>query len=338
MNKFWRPVGGVVFSFIVIGILLPSRPQVLREIIIDAHPATVFVLLNDFHRVNLWSSKTDEDPNARVAISGPPLGRNATLQWNGQIIGKGRQIITDSAPFERVANLITLNESTELTSVFTLIPQDGMTKVVWAYERDFGLNLAGRYFGLLLDRIHGPRLEHGLRRLADLAESLPRADFSDLEVEQIVVEAADIAYLVTTSRPDAAAMSEAMGESFFDILNFIDRHGLSEAGAPLSITRTFSGSELVFDAAIPVRGIAGDTPRLAEAVKIGTTYGGPVIRVKHVGSYASLGETHDKIAAFLAARGIKRNGDAWESYISDPSRTDESGLITYVYYPVADQD
>jgi len=296
--------------------------------------ATVFVLLNDFHRIQLWSPPTEDDPNARIELSGPVRGTGATLQWDGQIIGSGRQTITESDPWHRVVSRITLGNGTEATSTLALEEEGSATRVTWTYERDFGMNLAGRFFGVLLDRIHGPRLERDIARLTDLAEGLPRADFSDLEVEYIVVEAADIAYLTTTSQPDAAAMSTAMRESFFDILSFIDRHHLSEAGAPLSITRAFSGSELVFDAAIPVRGVSAETARSAESVKTGRTYEGMVIRVRHTGSYASLGQTHDKIAAYLAAMGIKRNGDAWESYVSDPGRSDESGLLTYVYYPI----
>jgi effector-binding domain-containing protein len=125
-----------------------------------------------------------------------------------------------------------------------------------------------------------------------------------------------------------------MGDAYYSILGFIDDHDLGTAGAPMSITRTFSGSELVFDAAIPVRGLTAATPRNGDTVRISTTYAGPVVRVKHIGSYRTLGRTHDKIAAYLAALGIKRNGDAWESYISDPQRTDEADLQTYVYYPV----
>jgi AraC family transcriptional regulator len=209
-----------------------------------------------------------------------------------------------------------------------------MTRVAWLHESDHGFNIVGRYFGLLQGSIIGPEQAEGLARLKELAENLPRGDFSDIEIEQIVVEAADIAYLRTTSIPEASAISEAMGDAYFSVLNFIDEYGLNDAGAPLSITRTFSGSELVFDAAIPVRGVNAATPRTAEAVKIGRTYAGPVIRVKHIGPYRTLGRTHDKIAAYLAALGIVRNGDAWESYISDPIRTDEAALLTYVYYPI----
>ena len=37
-----------------------------------------------------------------------------------------------------------------------------------------------------------------------------------------------------------------MGDAYFEILSFIDQHGLQEAGAPISITRSFSGAELLF--------------------------------------------------------------------------------------------
>ncbi len=334
MNRYWRWTGGVILGIVVIGFLLPSRVQVEREATIDANPATVFSLLNDFQQINKWSPVTEGDPNARLDFSGPLSGVGSMVSWSGRIAGHGIETITESEAFDRIVTQIEYGNGREGGNRIVLSKVDGMTNIVWVYDRKYGFNLAGRYFGLLLDGIVGPDLERKLSRLADFAESLPRADFSDLDVEQIVVEASDIAYLRTTSRPEATAISEAMGGSFFEILRFIDKHSLAEAGAPLSVTRAFSGSELVFDAAIPVRGITVDTPRSAESVKIGTTYEGPVIRVKHVGSYSSLGRTHDKIAAYLAAKGIERDGDAWESYISDPGQIGESGLLTYVYYPI----
>ena len=221
---------------------------------------------------------------------------------------------------------------------FALVETDDGTHLTWTYEHDYGFNLPARYFGFLLRRIVAPDIEAEINRLKDFAESLPRTDFSDMNVEQLVVGAVDFAYLTTTSIPSATAISEAMGDAYFAVLSFIDEQGLAEAGAPLSITRTFSGSELVFDAGIPVRGITDVTPRNGPGVRVGKTYAGPVIRVRHVGPYRTLGRTHDKIAAWLAALGIERNGDAWEAYVSDPTRTVESELLTYVYYPVQARD
>jgi len=319
---------------VVIGFLLPSRTHIEREIEIDAHAATVFALLNDFRLINRWSRWTDADPNVRVEISGPLRGIGASMSWDGQIIGQGRQTIVESVPFERISSTLGAGEQDSATSSYQLTESTSGMLLVWSYEREFGFNLAGRYFGLMLDGIVGPEHERDLQSLKELAENMPRADFSDLDIEQIVVEAMDIAYYRTASIPAAAAISEAMGRAYYEVLGFIDEQKLQEAGAPLSITRTFSGSELVFDAGIPVRGVNNNTPRSARHVKIGTTYAGPVVRVKHIGPYRNLGITHDKIASYLAAVGIERNGDAWESYVSDPARTNEDRLLTYVYYPI----
>ena len=98
--------------------------------------------------------------------------------------------------------------------------------------------------------------------------------------------------------------------------------------------RGFAGSQLRFDAAIPVRGVTDAKPGDRAIVKLGETYSGPAIRVRHVGSYRQLGATHRKIAAYIAALGLERNGDAWETYVSDPTRVPEARLLTDVYYPV----
>jgi len=338
MSGSWRWVGGFFLFLVLLGIVLPARVHIERELVIDAHPATIFALLNDFRQMEKWSPKADGDPNARIDFSGPPRSVGASVAWNGQIVGQGRQTITASDPFNHIGTIVVSGNSSEATVSFWLQETDNMTRVTWSWERDYGWNIAGRYFGIFQDDIIGTSYEQGLTNLAGMAERLPRADFSDMQIEQIVVEAIEIAFLRTTSIPQAAAISEAMGESYFEILGFIDQFDLQEAGAPISITRTFSGSELVFDAAIPVRGSTGAIPRMQQSVKIGATYEGPVIRVRHIGSYGTLGQTHEKIAAYLAAVGIERNGDAWESYVSDPTRTTEAELLTYVYYPIRNQD
>lgn len=334
MTENGRKAAIVIGGIIIVGLILPSSPRVAREAIIDAPAATVFSLLNNFRQVNEWSPFSEDDPNARVDISGPLSGVGATVTWNGRIIGQGRRTITESIEFERIVSETHAGDDLTSSSEIDLEDVGGKTRITWRWQRHFGLNLAGRYFGVFLDGIRGPQLEKELQRLADMAERLPPADFSDLVIEHIFVESSDIAYVTTTSEPEATAMSEAMSDSYFDILDFIKRNGLAEAGAPISITRTFSGAELVFDAGIPIRGLTAATPRTENAVKLGTTYEGSVIRVQHVGAYGTLAAAHEKIAAYLAAKGIVRNGDAWESYVSDPNRTDESGLITYIYYPI----
>jgi effector-binding domain-containing protein len=334
MQKLLYAIVGLIVVIALIGLALPRHASVEVTTDVDAHPATVFALVNDFRRVALWSPLLDADPNARVVHSGPTRGEGATMTWDGTIIGTGTQIITDSRPHEHVATAMNPGEAGEARYWFDLSGNGSKTTVTWRFETDYGYNVVGRIFGLVFAGVVQRDLELGLANLKDVAESLPATDFGDLEIEQLVVEAVDIAYLPTTSVPEPAAISAAMGKAYFEILNFIDRNKLSEAGAPLSITRSFSGSALQFDTAIPVRGITESTPRDGAKVRIGRTYGGNVIRVRHIGSYRTLGVTHRKIAAYLAALGIERAGAAWESYVSDPTKVPESELLTYVYYPI----
>jgi len=335
VQKLLYGIASFIVLLIIVGLALPRHARVEVMTSIDAHPPIVFALINDFHRVSLWSPWLDTDPNARVVYAGPVRGVGATMTWDGSIIGTGSQVITETRPFEFIETVVNPRESGEHRSWFDLDSQNGMTTVTWSYEADQGYNIVARYFSLLLSGVVQRDYELGLSRLKDLAETLPNADFSDIEIEQISVDAVDIAFRSTTSVPEPSAMSDAMGDAYFEILSFIDEHGLQEAGAPLSITRSFSGSELLFDAGIPVRGLDAATPRSDASVRIGQTYAGTVIRVRHVGSYRTLGQTHQKIAAYLAALDIERTGDAWESYVSDPTKVAEAELLTYIYYPVA---
>lgn len=334
VQKFLYGIGTFLVLLILVGLALPRYGRVEVNTSVDAEPATVFALVNDFRRVDLWSPKTATDPNARVVFSGPYRGVGATITWDGIVIGSGTQTIVESRPFEHVSTVINAGEPGEARTWFDIAEEDDGTRITWGFEHDYGFNIVGRYVALLLTGVVRQEYERGLVALKDLVETLPRTDFSDLEVEHIVVEPQQIAYLPATSTPDPTAMSDAMGKAYFEILTFIDKHGLAEAGAPISIVRSFQGANLRFDAAIPVRGIGEDTPREDGKVRLGSTYSGPVIRVKHMGSYRNLGLTHRKIAAYLAALGIERDGDAWETYVSDPTKVSEAELLTYVFYPI----
>jgi effector-binding domain-containing protein/uncharacterized protein YndB with AHSA1/START domain len=334
VQKVLYAVGGLLLLLVVIGLALPREAVVRATTDVDAFPATVFALANDFERVALWTPRLVSDPNAHVVHSGPERGVGSAMTWDGPLVGTGTELITDSRPYRYIEYAINPAEPGSARSWLEFDGVGGGTQVSWTYETDYGFNLVARYFAPLLSGVVQRDLANGLSNLRDLAESMPRVDFSDLDIEEIVVAATEIAYLPATSRPEPGAISAAMGQAYFEILSFIDAHGLEEAGPPLSITRSFSGTKLFFDAAIPVDGPVDDVAPDDGSVRIGHTYGGPVVRVAHVGPYRTLGTTHRKIAACLAALGIERNGDAWESYVSDPTRVPEEELLTYVYYPV----
>jgi uncharacterized protein YndB with AHSA1/START domain len=335
-RKILYGAGSIALALVIIGVFLPSSAHVVRETTIDAPAATVFALISDLRRVQEWSLSGTTAGDG-LAFSGPRRGAGASVRFTTPTGDRGRQTVVASEPFRSVVTEIELEGNPAFRSAFTLDTVDGRTRVIWSFDTDLGLNLIARYLRPVFTSRISASYESDLANLRSMAESLPRADFSDLEIAHMIVEPQTIAYVTTNSLPSATAISEAMGEAFFDVLQFIDRHDLREAGAPLSISRSFSGSRLVFDAGVPVQGDVDSTPESNNGVRLGESYGGPVIRVAHTGPYGGLAGTHEKIAAYLAAYGIERNGDAWESYESDPARTPESDLLTYVYYPVTER-
>lgn len=335
MQKVLYGIGALLALLLVIGLLLPRQSRFVLEADIDAPPATVFALLNDMRRTRLWSHVAEIDPNAEYHYSGPARGAGSTVAWDGPVAGSGTQTIVESRPHEHIETLINAGEKGEARTWFALEPADGGTGLSWGFAHDHGYNLVGRYVGLLATGIIRRDYERSLANLEELAETLPSADFSELRVERIQVEPKPIAYKSMQSAPDAASMSEALGAAYSDILAFMEVQGLRTAGSPLSIARDFTGTRLNFDAGIPVAGVTDTTPRSGEdGVKLGRTDGGTVLRVTHKGPYRHLAETHRKIAAYLAAHGLQRDGDSWESYVGDPAAVPEANLLTYIYYPV----
>ena len=201
INKFVYSIAALILVVAVIGLFLPSRANVERDTRIGASPATVFALLNDFHQVNKWSHWLEEDPNARFDFFGPRRGVGATFAWDGNIIGKGRQTSSESVPFKRIIYDLNFEDEDTATTIFDLSEVDEETVLVWTFNMEFGFNLVDRYIGLIIGGVIGENNEEGLASLKLMAEGLPKADFSDMEIEHIVVEATDIAFQATSSIP-----------------------------------------------------------------------------------------------------------------------------------------
>ena len=168
--KLVYSIGAFVALLIVVGFVLPGQATVSAHIRIDAHAATVFALVNDFRRVRLWSPQLDTDPNARVVFSGPRRGVDSTMTWDGAIIGSGTQVITVSRPFEYVETAINPGRPGEARTWFELVGGNGQTVITWTFEANYGYNLVGRYFALLLKGIVRSDLTQGLATLKELAE------------------------------------------------------------------------------------------------------------------------------------------------------------------------
>lgn len=170
MQKILYGIGAFLALLILVGFVLPRHSRVEVSTSVDAPPATVFALVNDPRRVDLWSPKNATDPNARVVFSGPYRGVGATVTWDGIIIGSGTQTIVESRPFKYVSTAINAGEPGEARTWFDIVAADDGTQVTWGFEHDHGFNLVGRYVALLLSSVVRQEHEHGLAALRELVD------------------------------------------------------------------------------------------------------------------------------------------------------------------------
>ena len=167
---------GLVVLLAIVGLFLPSSARVERSIVIERTPALIFPVVNSFERFNEWSPWHDIDPDATYTYSGPSSGVGASMSWKGNdAVGTGVQTITASEPDRRIALDLQFGEMDASKVEMLLALEGGGTRVTWTLESNFGYDLAGRYFGLLLDKFVGADYEKGLAQLKKLVESTSAA-------------------------------------------------------------------------------------------------------------------------------------------------------------------
>lgn len=333
-------LAALIALVVIVGLFLPDSVHLERDTVIQAPPSTVFALLNSFKRANDWSPWAQIDPEAVYTHSGPDQGVGAKNSWQSEHpdVGVGSQEITESTPYESIKMYLDFGPQGDANAFFDLTPKDGGTHVSWGFDSEFGMNIVGRYFGLVLEGILGPQYEEGLANLKTLAESLPPADFSDLESEVLDIESQTLVYfrgISTQATPDIVEDFEA---AYGAVESFIAEHSLEVTGPPLAINTLWEDNTYGYDAgsivtAGPQGEVAADSP-----VQVQQMYAGKVLRAVHYGSYDDMPQTYDQIEAFVATHGYAENGDAWDVWITDPDVTPVNELISHIYYPIIESE
>jgi hypothetical protein len=144
-----------------------------RSTTVNAEPAKVRALINDFREWPKWSPWEDVDPALERTYSGADQGVGAHYAWKGnRKAGQGSMEITGSAP-DRIDIKLTFVKPWSATNDvwFTLTPAGGSTEVTWtmAGEHKGVAGLFTRVMGM--DRLVGKDFDKGLTRLKAAAEA-----------------------------------------------------------------------------------------------------------------------------------------------------------------------
>ncbi|RMF17461.1 MAG: hypothetical protein D6761_04200 [Candidatus Dadabacteria bacterium] len=176
--KLLKIAGGTVLvlfaAFWLVGLFLPAEWNVQRDMHIEAPVATVYGLVADFRQWPQWSPWVARDPSIRTTYSGPATGVGATSCWEGdpQLSGKGCQRIVAITPGATIETELDFGERGTATSRWSFMAHDGATHVVWSFHGQ-ARSVPERWLGLMIDDWVGADYEDGLRRLKQVAETMP---------------------------------------------------------------------------------------------------------------------------------------------------------------------
>lgn len=176
-------LGIVVMLLVLIAVCLvlimmqPAHYQVERSAVINAPAPTVFALVNDFHKWDLWSPWAKLDPTMKQSYDGAPAGSGAMYSWAGNSqVGEGKMTIVESHPTDLVKIRLEFIKPFAATNAtdFTFTPAGNSTNVKWTMSGDN--NFVGKAFSLFMnmDKMIGADFEKGLANMKRVAESAPR--------------------------------------------------------------------------------------------------------------------------------------------------------------------
>ncbi len=166
-------VAAIVVVLLVVIVMQPSKFTVERKGTVNAPPATVHALVNDFHEWTKWSPWEHRDPSLKRTFSGPDAGVNAHYHWLGnKQVGEGQMTITESQPGRLIRiklEFIKPFASTNTTD-FAFTPLDGGTLVTWTMNGNNGF--MGKAMSMLMnfDTMIGADFEKGLADMKKAAE------------------------------------------------------------------------------------------------------------------------------------------------------------------------
>ncbi len=324
----------VVGAVAVGGLLLPRTAHHERTVVVAAHRATVFAVLNGLAHTARWWPWAEA---AAVSYDGPPFGVGATLRWTATGPGgrSGSQEIVVSEPFTLVATRLDLTGSGPLEATYRLTESDGSTQVAWAVTVDLGYDLVGRYAAFFAESDQlGPDLERGLGALKTLVEALPKADWTQLDMSVTEVDAVEVVTVRTRIPADQAEVWATLVAAFTTVDAAMTAAGVAPAGAPVAIPLTWGENGIDLKAGYPCRSDVDRARLAAVGLQLSTLPGGRVVEAVHAGDYAGIPLTYQRLAAFLAAHGFTPAGPPRETYLSNPAAAGADRLTTVITYPV----
>lgn len=261
MVRFLELIAAVVIVailLVVVGVFLPSSRHLEHSIETNRPSFLVYDAIDGFQRFGEWHPLTQRDPRIRLSRSGARDGEGAVLNYSStdDRLGEGSITVAEAVPQEKLVWALENDaRGHDKQSVITLDPSANRrtTKITWEYDVDYGWDLIGRYSGLYVPRTVGEDMKVGLSNLNGLLATMPRVDYSALDINEVIVQPKNIVFASVKTERNITAVENQMVTSLSSIRAAIGRSGYVADGPPRMVITNFGGDEVEFDVALPIR-------------------------------------------------------------------------------------
>jgi effector-binding domain-containing protein len=305
--------------------------HVERSRVINAPKEVLFEEVNTLKNWEKWSPWHRLDPNMKLKYNEIPSGEGATYSWTSENknVGNGKLTIEKSYPYDSIAVGMDFMENGKGSANYYFRPEGDAVNVIWTMDSDLD-NPMMKIFGLFMDKLIGPDFERGLKQLDSVATSEKNTADGQLKIEPTTVK--EIKALGIKSSVPAAEIGKTLGQSYGEIMAFMTKNNIKQAGAPFAIYHSHSEEKVDFEACIPIEAVT--VKPTGKIIETGIK-GGNAVVANYYGDYDKSAIGHIAIDKYVATNNKKVKGSPWEVYVTDPGvEKDTAKWLTKIYYPV----
>ena len=174
MKKILITIASFIGILVIVGLFLPTKYKVKRELEINASAEKLYELIGDLKNWERWSPWKDDDPTLKIEYGEQTVGVGAGYSWVSEETGNGRLKITKADPDSGIEyDLFFEGYEEKYIAGLNYKPISHKNKytVSMYMEGDMGVPVLGGYVLLVMKYCLKRDFDKGLRKLKKEAES-----------------------------------------------------------------------------------------------------------------------------------------------------------------------
>ncbi|MBM3416566.1 MAG: hypothetical protein FJY20_08985 [Bacteroidetes bacterium] len=327
----------VMISGVILSFLLPVSQKLEKSITINVPAWAVYHQLSMLENFNNWSVWSNQDSSAKYSITGTDGTVGAASSWKGDpdISGEGKLEITALEPGRQITHLLHLTQPRKAKgkSVFTLNEKNGLTTVLWNFERATPRpwNIFNLFYSM--EKQMGRDFEKGLIALKELTEM--KTGVAPVKTYEVMMMDFPATRFAIIRQQVKWADITSFYQQHLSILYDEARKNNINAGpaAGLYFVWDEKKQQTEMAAAVPVP--AGSKMENSSIVRIQDIAASKAVYVNYSGGYDKIAEAHTRLDKYLAENSLTQKAPVIEQYISGPANEkDTAKWLTRIVYLV----